>query len=313
MSAPFCTGCGAAIAAGTRFCVKCGQPIGAASAPIAQTTVFVPPAGPPPPPPVAPAAPVPPQVPAPPQAPVPQAWTPPPPPPPAMPQSAPAKGGSGAGIWIGLLGFLLVLGGAGLWFYTTRIAGHSPATTVQVATTSTPTPADPGAPTPQPTLAPTPDPSQPNGQPTGQPTGQPADPNQPTPTPASRLVAAPTPNPTTEVIPPNPDQAQKNSAPTPAPRQPSQSGSQARPAAAPPPVTPARQQTSGVLHASVEVAQNGEVVFENLPGGRLKFTFDHSAWRPTISRQANGTQTLVMRSLRPGIQRTCDVTWEIVQ
>jgi hypothetical protein len=72
-------------------------------------------------------------------------------------------------------------------------------------------------------------------------------------------------------------------------------------------------QTSGMLHAAVEVAQNGEVVFENLPGGRLKFTFDHSAWQPTISRQPNGTQTLVMRSLKPGIQTTCDVRWEILQ
>jgi hypothetical protein len=67
-----------------------------------------------------------------------------------------------------------------------------------------------------------------------------------------------------------------------------------------------------VLHATVEVAQNGEVVFENLPGARLKFTFDRSAWQPTISRQRNGTQTLVMRSLKPGIQTTCDVRWEIV-
>jgi hypothetical protein len=86
-------------------------------------------------------------------------------------------------------------------------------------------------------------------------------------------------------------------------------------------VTPAPRQitakvtnpTSGTLHAAVQVAQNGEVVFENLPAGRLHFTFDHDAWKPTISRQANGTQTLVMRSLKPGIQTTCDVRWEIVQ
>jgi hypothetical protein len=67
------------------------------------------------------------------------------------------------------------------------------------------------------------------------------------------------------------------------------------------------------LHATVEVAQYGEVVFENLPGGRLKFTFDHSAWQPTIHRQTNGTQTLIMRSLRAGIQRTCDVKWELLE
>jgi hypothetical protein len=61
------------------------------------------------------------------------------------------------------------------------------------------------------------------------------------------------------------------------------------------------------------VQQNGEVVFENLPAGRLRFTYDHTAWQPTIHRQANGTQTLVMRSLKAGMQRTCDVQWEIVQ
>jgi hypothetical protein len=67
-----------------------------------------------------------------------------------------------------------------------------------------------------------------------------------------------------------------------------------------------------MLHATVEVGLNGEVVFENLPNHRLKFTFDRTAWRPTISHEANGTQTLVMRSLKAGIQRSCDVKWEMV-
>lgn len=128
-------------------------------------------------------------------------------------------------------------------------------------------------------------------------------------------MPAPTPNPTTDVIPPNPDFAKK------APSQPKSQPPQTAPAAAPPPASdppPARpqraaQQTSGVLHATVEVAQNGEVVFENLPGARLKFTFDHALWQPTISHQASGTQTLVMRSLKQGIQTSCDVRWEIVQ
>jgi hypothetical protein len=290
MAAPFCTACGAAVADGTRFCVKCGQPLGQAAPPaMAQTTVWTPPVAPPP-----PAAPVT-------QAPT---WTPPPPPPPpAMPSpmAQPVKEGAGAGLWIGIFGILLLIGGAGLWFYTTRMSGLHAGSTVQVAATGQ---SDPTA-----------------AQPTS---------SQPTPTPVSTLVAAPTPNPTTEVIPPNPDQAQKDSTPTPAPSQPSQTSgqptgqtrpqpAQTRPAAAPPsnpaPAQPVRaaRQTSGVLHASVEVAQNGEVVFENLPGARLKFTFDHSLWQPTISHQANGTQTLVMRSLKAGIQRTCDVTWEIVQ
>jgi zinc ribbon protein len=289
MSAPFCTACGATVADGTRFCVKCGQPVGQAAPPAsAQTTVLMPaPSVPPPPPPLA-------------QAPI---WTPPPPPPPPplmqppptmQPLVPPVKSGPGAGLWIGIFGILLLLGGAGLWFYTTR--GPGGVLTARDAS--------------GPTVSPIP------AQPT------------PTPTPASTFVPAPTPNPETEVIPPNPDQAQpKDVAPTPVPRQPAQPKSepphpaQTRPAAvAPPPQSdPApvqprvARQTSGVLHASVEVAQNGEVVFENLPGVRLKFTFDHSAWQPTISHQANGTQTLVMRSLKPGIQRICDVRWEIIQ
>jgi hypothetical protein len=60
------------------------------------------------------------------------------------------------------------------------------------------------------------------------------------------------------------------------------------------------------------VPQNGEVVFENLPGGRLKFTFDRGAWQPVISRQPNGTQKLTLRSLRPGLQTQCEVGWQII-
>jgi hypothetical protein len=120
------------------------------------------------------------------------------------------------------------------------------------------------------------------------------------------------------VIPPNPDLAQKEPPPPEAPPKPAV---QTRPPVAlpradpPPPAPPAKaaRPTTGTLHAAVEVAQNGEVVFEGLPGDRLHFIFDHSAWRPTISHQANGTQTLVMRSLKPGIQTTCDVKWEIVE
>jgi zinc-ribbon domain len=292
MAAPFCTACGAAVADGTRFCVKCGQPVGQA-APLAatQATVYTPPviapppvsAPPPPPPPVQ-------------QAPV---WTPPPPPPPVAqpfvpqpiaPQPMPVKEGPGAGLWIGIFGILLLLGGAGLWFYTTRMAGAHPGSTVQVA------------------AAPTPEPSPVQAAPTPTPGG-------------STFVPAPTPNPTTEVIPPNPDQKdssepfakpREQTRPQTVPTRPPAPAVQTNPPPAQPVKTAARQ-TSGVLHANVEVAQNGEVVFENLPGARLKFTFDHSLWQPTISHQANGTQTLVMRSLKQGIQTTCDVRWEIVQ
>jgi zinc-ribbon domain len=293
MSAPFCTACGATVAEGTRFCVKCGQPVGhAAPLPTAQTTVFMPP--PVTPPPVTPPSPPPAVAEAP-------RWTPPPPPPPPPPpfmqpplpqppEVQPVRQGPGAGLWIGIFGILLLLGGAGLWLYTTRGPGAHGVLTAR------------DTPTAVPTVSP--------------------EPAQPTPTPTSTFVPAPTPNPESEVIPPNPDQAPKDAAPTPTPAGPSRRPAQPRsqptpqppPQPDPEPVQPrVARQTSGVLHASVEVALNGEVVFENLPGGRLKFTFDHSAWQPTISRQANGTQTLVMRSLKAGIQRTCDVRWEIIQ
>lgn len=77
---------------------------------------------------------------------------------------------------------------------------------------------------------------------------------------------------------------------------------------------PASPPRSGELHYSgPPVPQNGLVVFENLPGARLKFTFDQQAWQPTIRRQPNGTQTLTLRSLLPDMQTQCDVKWEIVQ
>jgi hypothetical protein len=308
MAVPFCTACGAAVAEGTRFCVKCGQQVGQTAPQLAET-VFIPPSppGPPPPPPpivssqwTAPPPPPPPPVPTPP----PFILSPPSvvqPPPPLI---LPVKKGAGAGVWIGIFGILLLLGGAGFWLYTMR--ARQTVSNVQVA--AAPTDSTPVPPTP-------------------------------TPTPASTLVPAPTPTAETEPVPTNPDQApsapsapnapqtrdepQKGAPPPGAPKrsepQPGQNRPQpvqmqpAVPVPDPGPAAKPARQTSGVLHAAVEVAQNGEVVFENLPSARLKFTFDHSLWQPTISRQANGTQTLVMRSLKPGIQRTCDVRWEIVQ
>ncbi len=242
MAVPFCTACGAAVAEGTRFCVKCGQRVGQ-EAPL--------PAEPPSPVPTVEAA------------------IPPAPPPVVVTPPPPIREGAGPGVWIGIFGILLLVGGAGLWFYSTRVHRGPP---MQVASA-------PLEPTQAPTPLSTPEPTPP-----------------PTPTPA----------PTPEAIPRKP-------APKPAP--PPRPVEAPRPgASAPPPAAVAlAPPTTGVLHAAVEVAQNGEVVFENLPAARLRFTFDHSAWQPTISRQPNGTQTLVMRSLKPGIQTNCDVRWEIIQ
>jgi hypothetical protein len=71
---------------------------------------------------------------------------------------------------------------------------------------------------------------------------------------------------------------------------------------------------SGVLCSGpIEVPQNGELTFKNLPGDQLHFIFDHDAWSPSIHREPNGTQTLVMRSIKPGIQIKCDMRWEIAR
>ncbi len=93
--------------------------------------------------------------------------------------------------------------------------------------------------------------------------------------------------------------------PGPSPSQPSTSASP------PAPPVATMKPTSGVLcNGTIDVPQYGELVFKNLPGDRLKFTFDHDAWRPTVRRQPDGMQTLVMQSIRPGIQTKCDITWE---
>jgi len=80
-----------------------------------------------------------------------------------------------------------------------------------------------------------------------------------------------------------------------------------------PPVEAARP-TSGVLcNWPVAIPHNGEVKFRNLPSDRLKFTFDHVAWLPRIQREPDGTQTLIMQSIKPGVQTMCDIRWEVVQ
>ena len=107
--------------------------------------------------------------------------------------------------------------------------------------------------------------------------------------------------------------AKKAPAPLPAPVV---SAAKEPPAPLPAPISPpatVASPTSGVLHATIAPAQQGDVFFENLPGGRLQFTFDHDAWRATIRREPNGTKTLVMHPLKPGSQTACDVGWRVIQ
>jgi hypothetical protein len=77
--------------------------------------------------------------------------------------------------------------------------------------------------------------------------------------------------------------------------------------------TAATSQSSGTLHYAGAPVHFGETVtFTNLPSAQLKFTFDHRAWRPLISRQSDGTKKLTLRSLKRVEQTTCDVAWEVM-
>ena len=146
-------------------------------------------------------------------------------------------------------------------------------------------------------------------------------------TPRSEQPTQPERQPTAAEISKKEGQQQPSSEPISAPEHPSQALGQ--PADTPqaivappsntesnPPAPPAEESkpTSGVLcNGPVEVRQNWEFTFRNLPGDRLKLTFDHDAWLPIINREPDGTQTVIMRSIKPGIQTKCDIRWEIVQ
>jgi hypothetical protein len=82
----------------------------------------------------------------------------------------------------------------------------------------------------------------------------------------------------------------------------------------PPPSPPINlQPTSGVLRCSDRpVESGGQVVFENLPEGILRFTWDRTSWR-LLPRKHPGGQDLILVPLRPGTRSDCVVKWEIVK
>lgn len=59
------------------------------------------------------------------------------------------------------------------------------------------------------------------------------------------------------------------------------------------------------------VIQNGEIVFRNLPDTELRLTYDRGSWDARLSPDGDGYQKLVLRSLKPGAQKRCEVRWEI--
>ena len=61
------------------------------------------------------------------------------------------------------------------------------------------------------------------------------------------------------------------------------------------------------------VIQNGEVVFGGLPPGRLQITYDTAAWDARIRPDEHNTQKVVLRNKRPGVQRGCTVTWQLIE
>lgn len=80
----------------------------------------------------------------------------------------------------------------------------------------------------------------------------------------------------------------------------------------PEPPPPYNGPPAGVLkYAGPPVVQNGEVVFAGLPNLPLRLSYDAKAWDHRLLPQRDGTQKLVMRSLKPGKQSKCEVRWEI--
>jgi hypothetical protein len=53
-------------------------------------------------------------------------------------------------------------------------------------------------------------------------------------------------------------------------------------------------------------------VFGGLPAGRLQITYDAAAWEMRIRPDEHNTQKVVLKNKRPGVQRNCTITWQLV-
>lgn len=291
-----CGQCGAEIPAGKRFCKRCGQPVqasqpavnGEAVLPVQEIAQNVEDAPVPALSPALQSGEVPSPAPAPFSDPA-----------PAVPRSVPVPRAPSKA-WIGIAAAVAVVvvataGGGWMWYvHKHRTALHPPASPVQTAQ---------NAQAPIQNFAPA--------------TPVAATPAKPSATgPKSIAASAPTtqPNPTAaSEAPPTPALAPLNSnrpahmnptEPTPA------SIASSAPAFQPSPAQP----RSGVLHyQGPPVPYLGTVLFDHLPAGRLRFSFDHSAWQITLKRNPDGTKRVTMISQRPGYQNTCDLGWEVTQ
>ena len=88
----------------------------------------------------------------------------------------------------------------------------------------------------------------------------------------------------------------------------------AAPAAETPRPAPATLAKSGELKCNgAPIVQNAEVVFSGLPAGTLRLTVDAEVWDARTRPDADGTQRIVLRNKKPGTQRRCTVTWQLIE
>jgi len=71
--------------------------------------------------------------------------------------------------------------------------------------------------------------------------------------------------------------------------------------------------TGQLSYTGQPVPQNGEVVFNGLPAGNIRLTYDTRAWSHRLVPQPDGKQRLILVSLKPGTQKKCDIQWELIR
>jgi RNA polymerase subunit RPABC4/transcription elongation factor Spt4 len=215
------------------------------------------------------------------------------------------KKSSNAGLWIVLFVLILGAGGAGAWYFLSYKPNHNTNSVTASAPTDAAGAVSVTPVTPPSTPAPSADHATAPATSAVAPLDQPAD--TPSTAPAQAAPVSPPP-PVPGSTPPT-----HHAAPAPVP-----SSAHVKPPPEPGPVPPLdplpTQPTSGTLrYSGPPVAQNGVVVFDHLPGARMRFTFDRDSWQPIISHNSDGTQKLTLRSTRPGTQSDCIVQWQTVQ
>jgi hypothetical protein len=86
------------------------------------------------------------------------------------------------------------------------------------------------------------------------------------------------------------------------------------PAPAPAPSAPYTGPRSGMLECSgrVDIPQNGEYVFTDLPPGKLQLDYDTKSWDSRLLPGTGNSQRLVLINKRPGTQKRCSVRWSLV-